>query len=549
VTVTVSEAGFPGPDEIEGFWAFDKMHAPRPVTPLASDLIVMTLADGFTEAQAEFDALVAVTNRMVNYYYYASFHPLADPDELEDRKSRYEQTLDVKVPVVGKQWTEEWKPEIIALNRQERKVDYTALSDDELLAKLDELEERMRDYWRVHGRINFVLIASSKYCDFYDEVMAPEDPTESYQSIQGYETESLAASRGLWNLSRTVRANADLRQLFETTAPAERLAELEKTDDGRAFLADLHAYLDDYGWRSDAVYDIADITWREDPTIPLGALNSYIGLEDKASPDALYEKAVATRERLLAGVRGKLADDPEKLAHFEELYEAAKYSNPLTEDHAFWIDQMGVTIVRRFTEEVGRRLAERNQLERPDDVHMLYKDELVATVEDKLDQRALGRQRREEMEAWAKITPPPTLGTPPPPEADPFMDAITVRLLGITPPDDTPPEPDVFKGVAGSPGVVRGTARVVRSLAEAAVLQDGDIMVCEMTLPPWVPLFSIVSGVVTDTGGVLSHCAIVAREFELPAVVGTQVGTSSIPDGALVEVDGTKGVVTIIEYP
>jgi pyruvate,water dikinase len=90
---------------------------------------------------------------------------------------------------------------------------------------------------------------------------------------------------------------------------------------------------------------------------------------------------------------------------------------------------------------------------------------------------------------------------------------------------------------------------VVRSLSEASKLNDGDIMVCEMTLPPWVPLFSIVSGVVTDTGGVLSNCAIVAREFELPAVVGTQMGTAVLTDGMVVEVDGTKGTVTIIERP
>ena len=147
--------------------------------------------------------------------------------------------------------------------------------------------------------------------------------------------------------------------------------------------------------------------------------------------------------------------------------------------------------------------------------------------------------------AAATLSPPPALGNPPPPAPDPFMDAITVRLLGLVPPDENPPEHGVLKGVPGSPGTVTGTARVVRSLSEASKLEDGDIMVCEMTLPPWVPLFSIVSGVVTDTGGVLSHCAIVARECGLPAVVGTQVGTITIPDGATITIDGTKGVVLI----
>ena len=83
------------------------------------------------------------------------------------------------------------------------------------------------------------------------------------------------------------------------------------------------------------------------------------------------------------------------------------------------------------------------------------------------------------------------------------------------------------------------------TLVEASKLQQGDIMVCEMTVPTWVPLFATVSGIVADSGGILSHCAIVAREFHLPAVVGTRVGTTTIKDGMIVTVDGTKGMVRI----
>ncbi|MPY96186.1 MAG: hypothetical protein GEV08_24915 [Acidimicrobiia bacterium] len=545
MTTAPRETAFPAPHEIEGFWAFDKMHAPRPITPLASDLIVMTLAEGFTEAQAEFDSPVAVTNKMVNYYYYASFHPLADEAERDDRLTRYRQTLEDKVPHVGRQWTTEWQPVIEQAALRERQADYAALSDEELVAKLADLEHGMKEQWKVHGRINFVLVASASYCDFYEEVMQPADPTESYQSIQGFDTRSAAASRGLWRLSRVVRDSPALVSLFESAEARSLQPALEASEEGRAFLAELRAYLDEFGWRSDAVYDIADVTWREEPSIPLGAIASYVGIGDEADPDELYERAVRTREALLAKVHEKLAHDPERLARFDTLYEAARHSNPLTEDHAFWIDQMGVAIVRRFALHIGRRLADQGLISSPEDVFYLFRDELTDTLRHHVDRRQLTAQRRAEMAAWAEVTPPPTLGTPPPPAEDPFMDAITVRLLGITPPDDGPQDRDVLKGVAGSPGVVTGTARVVRSLAEAAVLDEGDIMVCEMTLPPWVPLFSVVAGVVTDTGGVLSHCAIVAREYGLPAVVGTRVGTSTITDGTTVTVDGTKGVVLL----
>ena len=122
------------------------------------------------------------------------------------------------------------------------------------------------------------------------------------------------------------------------------------------------------------------------------------------------------------------------------------------------------------------------------------------------------------------------------------MDALVFRLLGMVPPEENT-DPNVLRGVAGSPGVYTGKARVVRSLAEAGDLDDGEILVCEMTLPPWVPLFSVAGAVVADVGGVLSHCAIVAREFDLPAVVGSQVGTVVIKDGQTITVDGNKGVV------
>jgi pyruvate,water dikinase len=551
LTTVVSETGFPGPDEIEGFWNHDKMHAPRPISPLGSDLIVLTLAEGFNKAHREFDALIEVTNRMINYYFYATFAPLADEVDLADRAGRYEQTLATRVPEVGRQWTEEWQPEIERLNLAEKQVDYGQLSDDEILARLGELRQRMVDFWQVHGRINFVLIAGAEYCDFYDEVMQPEDPTEAYQSIQGWETQSVAASRGLWSLSRTIEASEALRQQFADLDGNELLSELATTGEGQAFLADLREYLDEFGWRSDAVYDIADPTWRDDPAIPLSTLKSYVGLGDESSPDVLLKRSIETRERLQAGIRAKLANDPERMARFETLYNAAKYANPVTENHAFWIDQLGVTLVRRFAQEIGQRLAAKGVIGDPADVFMLYHDEVVDALRNGGDRRDVASQRRAEMDQWAQVSPPPVLGTPPPPPPtpDPFVDALVVRLLGITPPSDEPPEAGVLKGVAGSAGLARGTARVVKSLSEASKLNDGDIMVCEMTLPPWVPLFSVVAGIVADTGGVLSHCAIVAREFELPAVVGTQVGTIQIPDGATVEVNGTKGTVTILDSP
>jgi phosphohistidine swiveling domain-containing protein len=263
---------------------------------------------------------------------------------------------------------------------------------------------------------------------------------------------------------------------------------------------------------------------------------------------------VKLREELTERIRTKLADDPEQLAKFDQLYDAARFAYPLTEDHAFYIDQMGVTLFRRFVLAVGDALARKGSIDQRDDVFLLHKDEVRDALANGGDKREAADRRRKEMEAAAKVTPPDVIGTPPPPPApgdfvDPFMDALVTRLLGIKPPAEGEQDPNVIDGVAGSPGVYTGVARVVRSLDEAGDLEDGEVMVCEMTLPPWVPLFAIAGAVVSDVGGVMSHCAIVAREFALPAVVGSVNGTTRIQTGQTVTVDGTNGNVYLDGRP
>lgn len=545
---TTDEVVFPGPDEIEGFWALDKMHAPRPVTPLSFDLVVYTLAEGFTKAQAEYDCPIMVSACEVNHYFYVAFHPIPDEAEIADRMTRYHGKIASMVPGVGKTWDEQWKPDVIATNVPLKTADWSQLTDAELVAKLDELTDEMRHQWWIHGHINFVLLSSSAFCDMYDAIMRPDDPTESYQTLHGFPTTSVDASRGLWALSRTVLASPTLKQLFETTPSRELPAKLDASDEGRAFRQRLDELLFEYGWRHDAVYDLADVPWREDPSIPLASIAAMTKLDESEDPEVVYQQKVARREELLAKVRAKLADEPETLAKFEELYEAARYSFPLTEDHAFYIDQMFISVLRRFCLAVGDRLVAKGTIDQADDVFYLYRDEVVAALDadpaTPVDQRALVAERRASFERAAQTPAPTNLGNPPPPPEvpDPFMDAIVVRLLGFVPPEETA-DPAMLKGVPGCQGAYTGRARVVRSLEEAGDLEDGEVMVCEMTLPPWVPVFSVAGAIVADTGGILCHTAIVAREMGIPCVVGTEAGTTAIRTGQTITVDGTKGFV------
>jgi pyruvate,water dikinase len=545
---TVEDIRFPGPDEIEGFWAFDKMHAPRPLHPLSQDLVMATISRGFTRAQAEYDCPIVASSQAINHYFYMAFHPHPDPDEVESRMSRYLGMVDKTVPLVGKRWANEWLPMIRSRNEAERDVDYSELTDAQLFAKYHDMTKWMEEMWYIHGHINFALISGAALSDFYDEVMKPDDPTEAYQILQGYHTRPVDAAHGLWDLSRIAKRSSTLSELFDNNHPRDLKKALEQTEEGRDFLRQVDEYLYDFGWRSDAVYDLADVPWREDPQIPLGAISRYIPMDDSDDPMIQFNKAVARREELTARIREKLAGDPDKLAEFEVLFDAAQYAYPLTEDHAFYIDQMGVVLFRRFVRAVGAALARTGSLAEGDDIFFLYDVEVRDAMANGTDQKALVEQRKQELAAAAAASPPDILGTPPPPPqpgdfVDPFMDAVTSRLLGIKAPPEGDQDPDLIDGVAGSPGVYTGVARVVRSLEEAGDLEDGEIMVCEMTLPPWVPLFAIAGAVVSDVGGVMSHCAIVAREFNIPAVVGSVSGTSRVQTGQTITVDGTNGNV------
>jgi pyruvate,water dikinase len=192
--------------------------------------------------------------------------------------------------------------------------------------------------------------------------------------------------------------------------------------------------------------------------------------------------------------------------------------------------------------EAARRLTERKQVGAVEDAFLLTYDELqeaLRTAKGELFDLVEERRREEERNRATK--PPAAVGAPPPEQV--AENQMMLKFFGGLPEESN--DPRVFKGNAASAGKVTGTARVVMSLEESEKLNNGEILVCPATMPPWTPLFGIASAVVTDHGGVLSHTAIVAREYGIPAVVGTKVGTSLVRDGQTISVDGDAGTVTL----
>ena len=532
---------FPIPEGIEGFWVWDKMHGPRPLTPYSQDLFIGDISIGFTRGMVEFDSPVGIQQMSVNSYVYMAIVPVPlEGETFEERVAKHEQVLHQTLPELGNLWADQWLPSIIPGLEAAKSRDYTSLDDAALIQTMSSMREEFLDRYTIHGKINFVMMSASMYADFYNESISPDDPTEPYETLQGFATRSLDAGHGLWELSRRIRENPTVNSVFNESESHEIMSQLEQTSDGQAFLADFRSYLDEFGWRAGA-FEFADPTWREDPTIPLNTLQGYIQLDDSGDPLIKFNESVARRDELLAAARNRLAGDPAALGKFNGLYDMARHYLPLTENHNYYIDQIGNSIMRLPVLEIGRRLFERGAIESVEDIFMLYINEQEPALGGQ-DFKSKIAERKADHAKWSKVIPVPTIGTPPEPSGAP-MEAAFAKMFG-TPPEPSQ-DPNVIQGIGASPGVVQGTAKVVRTLSEASKLQPGDIMVCEMTMPPWTPLFSIASAVVADTGGVLSHCAIVSREYRMPCVVGTLMGTAVIQDGMTLTVDGSTGVVRI----
>jgi pyruvate,water dikinase len=263
------------------------------------------------------------------------------------------------------------------------------------------------------------------------------------------------------------------------------------------------------------------------------------------SPRAAHERSVAQREEAVREVERAISAD--KLPAFRSMLSVVQAHVPVSEGRALW--QLITTGSLRVPFlALGRKLKEADALTSADQVFHFYTAELrdaahnpTARMRDEAD------RRQADFASFREMTPPPFIGTPPdiaalPPEIAPLM----TLFFGFSEPDVKGRE---IKGRGASKGEATGTARVIRDLGDAERLKPGEILVCATTAPPWTPLFAIAAAVVTDSGGVLSHSAICAREYAIPCVVATQVATKVIRDGATVLVDGTQGLVQILDEP
>jgi pyruvate,water dikinase len=417
-------------------------------------------------------------------------------------------------------WLDELLPEMKQHIAYFESCDLRGMSLDQLRAHLAETLKRGERMGALHGVIMPMLFAMSRFEELYCELFEGATTLDALRLTQGFDNKTMEGDRALWRLSRAARSTPEVREILSTHAADEVIPALEKSVASQQFLADLHKWLAYYGQRLNSAFALGEPSWIEDPSPAIQNLQAYVTLPD-LRPDMKPAALAAERERAVAEARARLAGYPQPvLARFETLLKAAQVAAVVHEDHNFWIDQRFFYHVRRIILEFGGRQAQSGALAETNDVFYLTPDELQNGRD--VPMKRLVQERKTEMEQFSHVTPPPMLGTMPAFEMTDGGSMVRALFKGeLSPANTSNSEMNKVKGLLGSAGVARGTARVIHSLAEAGKLQPGDVLVAVSTEPPWTPLFATASAVVTDSGGVLSHSAVVAREYRIPAVIST----------------------------
>jgi len=475
--------------------------------------------------------------------------PTIPPEEMEEAGVRAEAGLEEALGNYVDRWDNEWVPEVQGYHAEWDAFDRPGSSLADLMDHVEWSLNTWERFWDIHMEVTLpYVVAPSMFHDLYVDLFGGDQDLEAYKLTQGADNTSLVAGRALWALSRVIKANPELEMLIRETDAGHVMGMLAHSEKHSGFIASIEEFLGEYGLRSDTVIELADPSWVEEPRTAIELLKNYLA-DSAIDPDVHWREMIEERERLVAEAREKIASYPDAVkGQFEMLLAGGQQGHRIQEDHNWWLDQQGLHRLRRVFLEVGERFCAAGVIDDPSDIWYLTIDEIREDTAAGLsgDRKSQVEAEKADMARWAGIDAPPMVGTDygPPPD-NPIGHAIT-RFFGNPPRPPSEETPDVFGGTPGSPGRVRALARVIIKLEDAGKLNEGEILVTATTSPPWTPLFATAGGIVTDTGGALSHCAIVAREYDIPAVVGRGVATSIIADGQMLEIDGDTGDVRLI---
>ena len=533
----------PGP----GTWEQDSTHFPRPATPYFFDVFPEPFMRGFKEGSGRYGLLFShLEPALVNGFLYYKGNDV-DPDDGPEVERRFKAASEALESKLWREdldlWDREFMPDSIQRNRALESVALADLDTDGLLAHLEDVRDNAAEMvWRHHKFTIPAVIPTGLYLANALE-WTGMDAGQLLAPLKGSSPVSLGAKGELGRLAHAMSDAALGANDFGGESADETLDRLTQRDDavGEA----TRAYLGAIGMRLAGGYDIADPCAIELPDMILGTIWAALDAADEDSSDEWVEAAGRVREAVPEQHRER----------FDELLGEARLMNRIRDERGIYNDNWGTGIARTAILEAGRRLAESGRIRDAQSALDATSDELAAILrgaeepsKDELAERTDSRLNAPLDEVPPILGPQPT--PPPPldglpPDCAQMMGAFGATLGEVfgSPPDAADA---AIAGRSVSPGVYTGTARIIGHPEECNRLQQGDVLVTTSTSSAFNIVLPLLGAIVTDRGGQLSHAAIVAREYGIPAVVGTMNATDAIPDGARVTVDGTAGTVEIV---
>jgi pyruvate,water dikinase len=479
----------------------------------------------------------------VNGFGYNQVLPAREA-ELPERFKRAEQVFPQKLwREQLRDWDEKCKPASIVTHRELQAVDPDALSDAELVAYLTRCRDHHSAMIAQHMRFTAgtLLPTGDFLAQVGDWTALPQ--SELVGLMRGSAEVSAGGSEEMQRLKRAFAQDPAAREVLASgDEPSKVLATL-RSRGGEAGAA-IFGYLDLVGNRLIDGFDIAEPTVLELPDALVRAIHIAVSGEAQAeSPDAR-----------IAEVRAQVPAPNQ--TGFDELLGEARLTYRLRDERGIYSDIWASGLMRRAALAAGRRVASRGRIATPQLMLEATLDEMCALVRGVEGPSGEELAKRAEHRAtYTAKDAPPFLGPPKPPPADlaalppqvaRVARAISISLGHLFGSSQAQHEEKILYGLAASKGVYEGPARRVSGPSQFGRIVKGDVLITESTTEAFNILLPLLGGIVTDNGGLLSHAAIVAREYGIPGVVGTREATERIADGVLVRVDGDAGEVALL---
>jgi pyruvate,water dikinase len=467
-------------------------------------------------------------------------------EERKERTAKFEERIAPWIEDFGREY-KRGVDEVMALYEKNRAIDVENCEDFELSDAFDQW------VWLYRRAGNLHMVWLLAYCKIYEmfeemckELVGIDRNDRLFNDLMaGFNHKILQTDREMFYLGAKAR-EVGLEPLFEKTPDDEELLlALEDSETGRAWLAAFHEFLNEYGWRTVENWDASHPTWIEKPSQVLPSIRRFMMVPVFALDEA-QPRLVEARTRAEQEVLSLVTDD--KKEDFTKLMKAAQWSSVVDDEHPFYAENYGNALARRVTKEIGKRFAAQSIIDDPQDVYFLLPEEISVRILGRFPAHDLVAKRKEEHKRFRRAEPELFIG-----DITKLGEVIASSpMLRSTQQPHPRVRPELnadLYGTVSTPGVVEGVVKLLRSEEDFDKFEPGDILVTVETSSVWTPLFNIAKAIVTDVGGILSHSAILGREYGLPVISGCVEGTKKLKTGMRVRVDGDIGVVYILDAP